>query len=93
MSESSAPSTPVSVYPSDYEDGEIKEFKSIQEQKPQSIPLPSSPVTPLTPHSSPHLSPAPMPIHEFSIEPISICGCGRRRRQRQSWLEYLHSFF
>lgn len=94
MSVSSEPPTPTSVYPSDLEDGEIKEFKSIHKKQYHLIPLPVSPVPPPTPHSSPQIYPAPMPIEEFSIEPISICGCGqRRRRVHKSWLEYLSSFF
>ena len=90
---------PIPAYASELEEGEIKEFKSLV-KNPDSIPLPlspsDSPILPPTPTPTPSQSPeittkTPQSIDDFQIEPISFCGCGRRRRKGNSWLELLYA--
>jgi hypothetical protein len=89
---------PIPAYASELEEGEIREFKSLV-KNPDTIPLPLSPSespnlppTPTpTPNQTPELIPQPAPILEtFEIEPISFCGCSRRRRKR-SLLDLLYA--
>ncbi len=90
---------PVPAYPSELEEGEIREFKPISKTS-MTVPLPlspiDSPVIPPTPVPSPMLNPPEPILEDFTIEPITFCGCSRRRRRKtntNTWLHYLYALF
>ena len=86
---------PVPSY--ELEEGEIREFKPISKTS-MNIPLPLSPIDspliPLTPVPRPTEQPEPI-LEDFTLEPITFCGCGRRRRRQpeKSWIHYLTTLF